>query len=53
MALTPSTMLPLGTPAPDFQLLEPATGRLVCRDQFAEAPALVVVFLCNHCPFLK
>lgn len=53
MALTPSTMLPLGTPAPDFQLLEPASGRLVRRDQFAEAPALVVVFLCNHCPYVK
>jgi peroxiredoxin len=53
MALTPSTMLPLGTPAPDFQLLEPATGRMIRRDQFQDAPALVVVFLCNHCPYVK
>ena len=46
-------MLPLGTSAPDFQLLEPATGQMVRRDQFQEAPALVVVFLCNHCPYVK
>lgn len=53
MALTPSTMLPLGTPAPDFRLPEPATGRLVSRDDFAGAPALLVAFLCNHCPYVK
>ena len=52
MALTPSTMLPLGTPAPDFQLPDPS-GRRVARDDFAAAPALLVAFLCNHCPYVK
>jgi thiol-disulfide isomerase/thioredoxin len=52
MALTPSTMLPLGTPAPDFRLPDPS-GRLVARDEFADAPALLVAFLCNHCPYVQ
>ncbi len=46
-------MLPLGTKAPTFRLPEPATGRMVSRDDFAKAPALLVVFLCNHCPYVK
>jgi len=46
-------MLPLGTPAPGFELPEPATGRIVRLGDFSEAPALVVVFLCNHCPYVK
>jgi peroxiredoxin len=46
-------MLPLGTPAPDFRLEEPATGRMVARSDFESAPALLVVFLSNHCPFVK
>jgi len=48
-----STMLPLGTMAPAFRLPEPATGRLISRDDFAKAPALLVMFLCNHCPYVK
>jgi peroxiredoxin len=52
MALTPSTMLPLGTPAPSFRLPDPA-GRLVALEDFAGAPALAVMFLCNHCPYVK
>ncbi len=48
-----STMLPLGTKAPNFRLPEPATGRMISRDDFAKAPALLVVFLCNHCPYVK
>ena len=52
MVLTPSTMLPLGTRAPDFRL--PATdGSFVSRDDFTGAPALVVMFICNHCPYVK
>lgn len=51
MARTPSTMLPLSTPAPDFRLPD-VDGRLVARDDFAGAPALLVMFLCNHCPFV-
>jgi peroxiredoxin len=52
MVMTPSTMLPLGTRAPDFAL--PATtGRTVSLRDFQKAPALLVVFMCNHCPFVK
>ena len=46
-------MLPLGTAAPDFTLPEPATGRSVSLGDFAGAPALVVAFICNHCPYVK
>ncbi len=53
MARTPSTMLPLGTQAPDFALPEPATGATVRLADFADASGLVVVFLSNHCPFVK
>jgi peroxiredoxin len=52
MAATASTMLPLGTAAPDFQLPD-ATGQLVSRDDLAGCPALLVMFLCNHCPYVK
>jgi thiol-disulfide isomerase/thioredoxin len=52
MAAVPSTMLPLGTPAPDFRLPEP-DGHMVARDDFAAAPALLVAFICNHCPYVK
>ncbi len=51
MALTPSTMAPLGMRAPDFKL--PATdGRLVSLADFDGTPALLVVFMCNHCPYV-
>ncbi len=53
MAETPSTMVPLGTPAPDFKLLEPSTGRRVSLDDLAAAQGLLVMFICNHCPFVK
>ena len=52
MAETPSRMIELGTPAPDFALPD-TQGRLVTRDALSAAPALVVAFLCNHCPFVK
>ena len=51
MARTPSNMLALNTPAPDFALLEPATGRTVRLADFAGQP-LLVAFICNHCPFV-
>jgi len=47
-----STMLPLGTRAPDFRLPDPS-GRVWARDDFAGAPALLVMFLCNHCPYVR
>jgi peroxiredoxin len=52
MARTESTMLPLGTKAPDFSLLN-VDGRTVSLNDFADAPALLVIFMCNHCPFVK
>ncbi|HUZ06141.1 MAG TPA: thioredoxin family protein [Candidatus Paceibacterota bacterium] len=51
MALTPSTMLPLGTTAPDFQLPD-TSGKTVSPADFKSAPALLVVFMCNHCPYV-
>lgn len=52
MALTTSTMLPLGTPAPAFNL--PATdGSIVSLNSLKNAELLVVAFICNHCPFVK
>lgn len=53
MAAVPSTMLPLGTPAPGFSLPDAVTGRTFTLDSFREARALVVMFICNHCPFVK
>lgn len=52
MALTPSTMLALGTPCPDFAL-ESCEGKTVRRGDFASARGLLVVFMCNHCPYVK
>ncbi len=52
MARTPSTMLPLGTAAPDFSLPN-VDGRIVSLEEFKGAPALVVAFICNHCPYVK
>ena len=47
-----SAMLALGTPAPPFNLPEPATGASVSIDDLG-GPALVVTFICNHCPYVK
>jgi peroxiredoxin len=52
MAATPSTMLPLGTPAPDFSLPD-TNGQSVSLSDFRGASALVVFFICNHCPYVK
>jgi peroxiredoxin len=51
MALTPSTMLPLGTAAPDFQLPD-TNGKTISLADFKGAQALLVVFMCNHCPYV-
>ncbi len=45
-------MLPLGTKAPDFRLPDPA-GKIFTLTVFKDAPALLVVFMCNHCPYVK
>jgi len=52
MSATPSTMLALGTPAPAFALLDVGTGRTVSIDSFADRHALLVIFLCAHCPYV-
>lgn len=52
MAATPSTMLELGTVAPAFSLPD-TDGVVQSSDQVANAPALLVMFICNHCPFVK
>ncbi len=52
MVATNSTMLPLGTKAPDFKLPDPA-GKMVSLADFKDASALLVVFMCNHCPYVK
>ena len=53
MAPTASTMLALGTPAPDFSLQDVISGRTISRDQFVGMKGLLVMFLCAHCPFVK
>src|ERR1700749_1910974 len=52
MSLPPSTMLPLGTVAPDFKLPD-TNGKMVSPADFKKAPALAVIFMCNHCPYVK
>jgi len=51
MVKTESTMLPLGSPAPDFSLMN-VDGQVVSLADVSNAPALLVVFMCNHCPFV-
>ena len=54
MAATASTMLPLGTKAPDFSLPDTtAAGSTVARDDLSDKPALLVMFISNHCPYVK
>ena len=53
MTLTPSTMLALGTKAPDFQLPDVVSGKIISLATFADKKALLVMFICQHCPFVK
>ena len=52
MVKTTSTMLSLGTPAARFSLPD-TEGNTVSLGDFADAPALLVIFMCNHCPYVK
>jgi peroxiredoxin len=52
MARTPSTMLPLGTEAPDFRLPDFA-GQMHALADFRDRSALLVAFICGHCPFVR
>jgi peroxiredoxin len=53
MAQTASTMLALGTIAPDFALTDVVSGKTVRRDDYRGKKALLVMFICAHCPFVK
>ena len=48
-----STMLALGTAAPPFRLRDTASGKTVALEDFAASRALLVAFICNHCPYVK
>lgn len=53
MARTLSTMLDLGTSAPDFTLPDTVSGKTMALRDFASSKALLVMFICRHCPFVK
>ncbi|MBF2080424.1 MAG: thioredoxin family protein [Synechococcales cyanobacterium T60_A2020_003] len=53
MARTASTMLPLGTPVPSFQLPDTVSGAMISPETFADKKGLLVMFICQHCPFVK
>ena len=53
MAKTLSTMLELGTAAPDFSLADVVSGKTVSLGEFADQKAMLVMFICRHCPFVK
>lgn len=53
MAATPSTMMPLGKKAPDFNLLEPLSGIYKSLGELKSEKATMIMFICNHCPFVK
>jgi peroxiredoxin len=53
MAQTLSNMIPLGEKAPDFSLLDTVSGKMLSLNELKSEQATVVMFLCNHCPFVK
>ncbi|HEY9770691.1 MAG TPA: thioredoxin family protein [Coleofasciculaceae cyanobacterium] len=53
MVKTASTMLPLGTAAPEFQLPDVVSGETISLATFADSKALLLMFICQHCPFVK
>jgi len=53
MALTPSSMMPLGTKAPGFKLPSPVSGEVLGLDELKSGKATVIMFICNHCPYVK
>ena len=53
MTRTPSNMLPLGTKAPGFNLTDVVTGNKTCLDDIKSDKAVVIMFICNHCPYVK
>lgn len=53
MALTPSNMLPLGTEAPEFKLPDTVSGEELSLEEMRSEKATVIMFICNHCPYVK
>ena len=53
MSLTPSNMIPLGSPAPTFGLPDVVSGSLFTLSDLKGKQAMVVMFICNHCPYVK
>lgn len=53
MALTPSTMLALNTKVPGFSLPDVLSGKMIKLDDFEEKSALLVMFICRHCPYVQ
>lgn len=53
MARTPSNMIPLGTIAPDFTLPDTVSGKTVSLQELKSDKATLIMFICNHCPFVK
>ena len=53
MVLTPSTMAKLGSPAPDFNLKDTVSGRNFSLSSFSSKKALLVMFICRHCPYVQ
>lgn len=53
MALTPSNMLPLGTIAPYFELVDTVSNKKMNLHEFKSTVATVIMFICNHCPYVK
>lgn len=53
MVAVTSTMLPLGTPIPSFKLPNAVDGRMVSPDDLRDCKALLVMFICNHCPYVQ
>ncbi len=53
MAATPSTMLPLGTVAPDFELFNTADQQMASLQRLKGAQGTLVMFICNHCPYVR
>ena len=52
MSMTPSNMLPIGTKAPSFSLFDTVSGNLLNLDELKGKKGTVIMFLCNHCPFV-
>ncbi|MEZ5195331.1 MAG: redoxin domain-containing protein [Bacteroidales bacterium] len=53
MAATPSNMVPIGFKAPDFNLVDVVSGKIMGLNDFKSEAATVIMFICNHCPFVK